>query len=104
MTQKQQFDADVLATEPEGELTFTYNGKPYIGQRTPILDKQVMVENGFELGFDFTMESRNSQFVAPDRAPANTDIVKIDDVEYRIVATTPDQFGVVNHYALKQVS
>jgi hypothetical protein len=104
MTQTQQFDADVQATEPEGLVPFTYAGKSYICQRTPIVDKQMMVEAGFELGFDFTIEVRLSQFVTPDRAPANSEHIFIGDTEYVINGTTPDQYGVVTHYAVKQVS
>jgi len=104
MTFKEQCEADVLAIEPEGQLTFVYAGKEYVGQRTPIVDKLGMVENGFELSFDFTMEVRTSQFTGNIRPPANTEIIEIAHVEYRIVATTPDQYAVVNHYALKQVS
>jgi hypothetical protein len=102
MTQTSQFDADVAATETEGELTFLYEGKPYIAQRTPIVDKLTMDDAGFEQGFDFTMEVRRSQFVFPIRPPSNLATIKIGEIEYQIVGTTPDQFGVVNTYAVKQ--
>lgn len=104
MTQAQQFDADVAAIEPEGEITFVYQGKEYIGQRTPIVDKLGMVDAGFELGFDFTMEVRTSQFPDGILPPTNLDIIEINHVPYCIVGTTPDQFGVVNKYAVKQKS
>lgn len=104
MTQTQQFDADVMATEPEGQVNFLFQGKSFIGQLTPIVDKLGMVDAGYELTFDFTMEVRLSQFVSPLRAPANTDIITISNAEYCIVGTSPDQFGVVNHYAVKQKS
>lgn len=104
MTQTQIFDADVEAVEVEGLVLFTHEGKTRKGQRTPIIDKLDMVDAGFEAGFDFTMEVRLSQFVAPERAPANLDEITIDNVEYCIVGTTPDQLGIVNHYAVKQKS
>lgn len=107
MTQTQQFDADVIATEPEsagvdGLLNCKFQGSAFIGQRTPILAKLQMTDAGYELDFDFAMEVRNSQFTSPKRPPANTEVIEIGAMEYRIVATSPDQFGVVTHYAVKQ--
>ena len=104
MTQSQQFDADVASVERDALVIFEFEGREYTCQRTPIVDKLGMVEAGFELSFDFTIEVRVSQFPAGIKPPVNTNIITIDRVEYRIVQTTPDQFGVVNHYALKQVS
>lgn len=104
MTQTQQFDSDVAAVEPEGQINFLFQGKSFICQRVPILDKLGMVDAGFEEGFDFSIEVRNSQFVASLRAPVNADIITIGDTQYTIVATSPDQFGVVTHYAVKQYS
>lgn len=107
MTQTQQFDADVQATEPEsagpdGLLNCKFQGASFIGQRMPILAKLAMTDAGFELDHDFAMEVRSSQFVAPLRPPANTETIQIGDTEFRIVASSPDQFGIVTHYAVKQ--
>jgi|SRR6185312_9858578 len=102
MTLNEQFDADVLATENEGGEQFLFQGRPFVCQRTPATGKLVMVDAGYELDFDLTIEVRTAQFQAPLRPPTNTDVITIDDVDYHVVMTMPDQFGIVNHYALKQ--
>jgi hypothetical protein len=102
MTQTQQFDADVAAVEPEGTIAFLFQGKPYIGQMPPIQSKLEMVEEGFELNTDVLMDVRLSQFVAPLRAPGETDVILIADVEYRVAGIAPDQYGIVSRYGLKQ--
>ena len=104
-----QFDADVAAIEPEadvnGPLVFRYQGKEFNGQKTSIVDKLAMADAGFEPGFDFSMEVRKKQFTDLNIIPpANNDTITISDTEYCIVGTTPDQFGIVNHYAVKQKS
>jgi hypothetical protein len=102
MTMQEQMEADVLATENDGGFQFLFQGKPFIAQRTPVVGKLAMADSGFEANFDFTMEVRLSQFVSPLRAPVNEDVIQINDVDYRIVGSSPDQYGIVNHYAVKQ--
>lgn len=102
MTQTQQFDADVQAVEPEGTVAFTYEGKPYIGQMPPIQSKLMMDDAGFELIVDVMMDVRLSQFVAPIRAPAETEVILIGDVQYRVAGVAPDQYGIVTRLGLKQ--
>lgn len=102
MTQTQQFDADVAGIEPEGAVPFLYEGKPYIGQMPPVQSKLMMADAGFELNVDVIMDVRLSQFVAPQRAPAETEVILIGNVEYRIAGVAPDQYGIVSRYGLKQ--
>ena len=103
MTQTEQFDADVAGIEPEGLVTFTYDGKPYVAQRTPIADKLAIDDAGYELNLDLMLEVRTKQFTdASIRPPANTETIKIGDIEYQIASVTPDQYGVVNTYGVKE--
>lgn len=112
-----QFDADVAAVEGDALVIFKFEGKEYTGQRTPVRSVLQMVEAGFELGYDFTLDVRPSQFDSTkgERPPNNTEVIvicdaapsasegqRVTEIEYRIVSVTPDQFGVVNIYALKQ--
>lgn len=94
-------DADVATTEPEGQMTFKFAGKSYIGQCTPMDGKLVMGEVGYESTADFMMAVRRSQFVLPDVPPADNDVIEIDDVKYQ-VQVVPDQYNVVLNYAVKQ--
>lgn len=108
ITNVSQFDADVAAIESEaavnGPLVFRYLGKEYVGQRTPIIDKMVMDDAGFLPGFDFEMDVRASQFVSPLTPPNNSDVIEIGDTKYRIASTTPDQYGIVIRYTVKEES
>jgi hypothetical protein len=102
MTQTEQMEADVLATENEGGEQFLFQDKPFMCQRMPITSELAMDDSGFALKLDCAIEVRTSQFVAPLRAPANTDVIRIGEADFRIKVTSPDQFGVVIHYGLKQ--
>lgn len=104
MSQAAQFDADVAAVETDLPVTFTFAGKSYVGQKTPIVDKLGMADAGFEPGVDFILEVRLSQFTGNDRAPGNLDIIEIGDTEYCIKQTTPDQSGIVVTYGVQQKS
>jgi len=97
-------DADVAGVETVDSafaLTFTFEGKPYIAQRTPIAGRLEMQDPGYEQLFDFTMEVRTAQFSASCRPPQEEDVILIGDNEYRIASATPDQANVVITYALK---
>lgn len=103
--QQAQFDADVAAVEGDALVTFVFNGKEYIGQRTSIKSQLMMVDAGFEQAFDFILSVRASQFSGEGEIPpVETDVLTIkgDDTEYRVLSAEPDQLGVVINYAMKQ--
>jgi hypothetical protein len=102
MTQTEQFEADVAAIEPEGLITFQFEGKDYVCQKTPLMDKLAMADAGMEEGIDFSIDVRASQFTAARPAPSNTEAIVIANVEYRIATTSRDQYGVVITYGVKQ--
>jgi hypothetical protein len=100
VTQTEQFDADVAAVEPEMPVIFKFGGKEYTGQRTPIADRQPMVDSGFEQTFDFLLVVRTAIFVEPEKPPVVDSEIEIEDVSYRIEASTPSQDGVTITYGV----
>lgn len=103
MTQTQQFDADVAAIEPEGQVTFQFEGKEWIGQKTPINSNLQIAEAGWEFIADFTLSVRLAQFAAMNITPPSEEsTISIDGTDYRIATTAPDQYGVIMTYGVKQ--
>lgn len=112
--QQAQFDADVAAVEGDALMFFLFKGKQYIGQRTPVVDMLQMEDAGWHQKFDCTLEVRTSQFPGGNEIPpAHNDEIQEQIQQpngsfnngntYRVVSVTPDQLGVVNHYALKEI-
>lgn len=109
MSQTTQFDADVAAVEPEMPVTFRIDGKEFTGQRTPIVDRQQMVDAGFEQTYDFTLIVRVSAFAAKElptvqSEPEIFDSIKGEWTAYRIVSAAPSQDGVTVEYAVRQLT
>lgn len=89
-----QFDADVAAVETELPVTFTFNGKDYVGSKTQTVDSLEMEDAGFVQKYDFELEVRVLAFgsVTP---PAKNGEIKIAPTSYRVEKVTPSQDGVM---------
>lgn len=104
--QTEQFDADIEAVEPEMPVSFRIAEKEYTGQRTSIVDKQAMVDAGYEQAFDFLLLVRVALFTtAADLPKVNSDIEIYDVlrgtwITYTIASASPSQDGVAIQYAL----
>lgn len=101
----EQFDADVAAVETDLPVTIRIDGKTYTAQRTPIIDRQTMVDAGFDQTFDFQIVVRTAAFAPGNPPPVNSDIeveVGGEFVEYHIESATPAQDGVTVTYGIRE--
>lgn len=107
----EQFSADIEAVEPDMPVSFRFNGKVYVGQKTPVVENLQMEDAGFSQRIDFDLIVRVNQFAAatpPVAPPINNSEIELQDpllgkwVAYNINQVTPSQDGVAIQYAIEQ--
>lgn len=86
-------------------VRFKHAGKEYTGQRTPIIDRQDMVDAGYEQTFDFLLIVRVSEFDGKPMPAVHAEIEICDELQdkwipCRIELSTPDQAGVTVQYGV----
>ena len=103
------FDADVASVETEVPVTFKFNGATFTGSRTPTLDKQAMMDAGFEQAFDFKLVVRVQAFSPNPPMPVRSDIIILEPntltwTSYHCQSATPSQDGVTVTYNVVQMT
>lgn len=111
LTALQAFDNDVLGSEQDAggsfAVTFTFNGKTYTGQRTPIPASLAMEDAGYVAQYDFHLLVRNGVWGAVPAPVVNNVLtitgnrIEVENRAYRIEKIESSQDGIEMTYSMK---
>lgn len=89
----EQFEADVAGAESDLPVSFTFEGKQYVGQKFPRNESQAMVDAGFIPRSDIDLLVRRSQF-GPEGEPIKDSEITVSGKDYRVDKFTDYQDGI----------
>jgi hypothetical protein len=93
-TQSSYFETDILKTELDTvfNVTFTFSGTDYVGQKDETTESFAMQDAGFQSDIKFDLICRASLFTIE---PEDRDLITIATVVYRVQGKRTSQDGLL---------